>query len=379
MKYYIIAGEASGDLHASNLVRELKLIDHDASFQGWGGDLMKKEGVVLVRHIRDLAFMGFLEVLVHLLEIMGNLKFCKQDIRQFDPDVLILVDYPGFNLRIAKFASSRGLRVFYYISPQLWAWKASRVKIIREYVEHMFVILPFEQEFYQRHGVYADFPGHPLLDVIYPGMKLKDRGSFISENGLEDKPLIALLPGSRKMEITAMLRVMLEVIPSFPDHQFVVAAAPSIKEDFYRSLLGEARAGIVKGQTYDLLSNSAAALVTSGTATLETALMNVPQLVCYKGNPFSYEIARRIIKVDFISLVNLIAGQQVVKELIQNDCNSHTIVNELKRLLDPGQQKDIFEGYSRVRELLGGKGASGRAALKMIQYLSENAVNKKDN
>ncbi|MCX6286845.1 MAG: lipid-A-disaccharide synthase [Bacteroidetes bacterium] len=379
MKYYIIAGEASGDLHASNLIRELKALDYQASFRCWGGDLMQKEGAVLVRHIRDLAFMGFLEVVAHLPKIMGNLRFCERDILQYNPDVVILVDYPGFNLRIARFASSKGIRVFYYISPQLWAWKSSRVKTIREYVEHMFVILPFEQNFYLKYGVHADFAGHPLLDVIHEDMKLKDRVSFIKENGLEDKPLIALLPGSRKMEIKSMLSVMLGIIPSFPDHQFVIAAAPSIKKEFYSSLIGDARVSIVSGQTYDLLSHAVAALVTSGTATLETALMNVPQLVCYKGNPLSYQIARRIVKVDFISLVNLIAGYAVVKELIQKEFNTRTLVFELEQLILPLKQKDILEGYLKVKELLGGKGASGRTALKIIQYLNEKAVNKKDN
>jgi lipid-A-disaccharide synthase len=374
MKYYIIAGEASGDLHASNLVRELRLLDGQASFRGWGGDLMKKEGVELVRHIRDLAFMGFLEVVSHLPRILGNLKFCENDILQFNPDVLILVDYPGFNLRIARFAASRRIPVFYYISPQLWAWKSSRVKTIRDTVDHMFVILPFEQEFYRKYGVNADFPGHPLLDVIYDGMKLKDRNTFLQLNGLEDKPLIALLPGSRKMEVRSMLSVMLEVIPSFPDHRFVIAAAPSLSEDFYASLKGNAKVGVVSGQTYDLLSNSVAALVTSGTATLETALMNVPQIVCYKGNVVSYEIARRIVKVDYISLVNLIARRLVVKELIQNDFTKENLDRELKQLLQPGNREPVLEGYRQVKDMLGGSGASGRVAAKMVQYLTKKSV-----
>ena len=365
---------ASGDLHASNLVRELRLLDGQASFRGWGGDLMKKEGVELVRHIRDLAFMGFLEVVSHLPRILGNLKFCENDILQFNPDVLILVDYPGFNLRIARFAASRRIPVFYYISPQLWAWKSSRVKTIRDTVDHMFVILPFEQEFYRKYGVNADFPGHPLLDVIYDGMKLKDRNTFLQLNGLEDKPLIALLPGSRKMEVRSMLSVMLEVIPSFPDHRFVIAAAPSLSEDFYASLKGNAKVGVVSGQTYDLLSNSVAALVTSGTATLETALMNVPQIVCYKGNVVSYEIARRIVKVDYISLVNLIARRLVVKELIQNDFTKENLDRELKQLLQPGNREPVLEGYRQVKDMLGGSGASGRVAAKMVQYLTKKSV-----
>ncbi|MEI6887846.1 MAG: lipid-A-disaccharide synthase [Bacteroidales bacterium] len=375
MKYYIIAGEASGDLHASNLMRELKTLDEQASFRCWGGDLMQKEGAILVRHYRDLAYMGFLEVVAHLPQIMGNLRFCEKDIRKFNPDVLILVDYPGFNLRMARFAASIGIRVFYYISPQLWAWKSSRVKTVKTSVDHMFVILPFEQEFYRKYGVHADFPGHPLLDVIYEGMRLKDRGSFLKENGLEDKPLVALLPGSRKMEIKNMLAVMLKVIPSFPEYQFVIAAAPSVPKDYYHSLASNTRVGIVSGQTYDLLFHSEAALVTSGTATLETALMNVPQLVCYKGNFLSYAIARRIVKVGFISLVNLIAGRGIIKELIQKEFNPSSLVTELKLILRPERQKEIREGYLSVKEMLGGRGASARAAEKMIQYLKEKSVN----
>lgn len=374
MKYYIIAGEASGDLHASNLVREIALLDNHARFRGWGGDLMQKQGVELVRHIRELAFMGFLEVVSHLPRILGNLKFCEKDILEFDPDVLILVDYPGFNLRISRFAASKGIRVFYYISPQLWAWKSSRVKTIKETVEHMFVILPFEQEFYRKYGVNTDFPGHPLLDVIHEGMKLKDRKSFLRENELEDKPLIALLPGSRKMEIRNMLSVMLDLIPLFPDHRFVIAAAPSLPEDFYSSLALNTKVSVVSGQTYDLLNNSVAALVTSGTATLETALMNVPQIVCYRGNAISFEIARRIVKVDYISLVNLIAGRPVVKELIQSDFNKENLGMELKMLLQPPNQSTLLEGYSQVRDMLGGRGASGRAAAKMVQYLMNKSV-----
>ena len=374
MKYYIIAGEASGDLHASNLIKELKALDIGSEFRCWGGDLMKNQGAVIVRHIRDLAFMGFLEVAVHLPEILGNLKFCENDIINYQPDVLILVDYPGFNLRIAKFAAGKGIRVFYYISPQLWAWKQSRVKTIRSSVERMFVILPFEQEFYSRHSVKAEFPGHPLLDVIHEEMRLKDRPVFLNENSLQDKSIIALLPGSRKMEIRSMLKVMLSVIPFFPDHQFVIAAAPSLNIEFYSSIIGDAPVGIVSGQTYDLLNNSVAALVTSGTATLETALMSVPQIVCYKGNPLSFAIARRIVKVPFISLVNLIAGSRVVKELIQNEFNTNTLRDELQSLLMPVNREKIIEGYRSVKEKLGGRGASGRAASAMVQYLTEKSV-----
>ena len=374
MKYYLIAGEASGDLHASNLMRELKIQDPAAVFRCWGGDLMEQQGGVIVRHFRDLAFMGFLEVVVHLPRILENLRFCEKDVLQFNPDVLILVDYPGFNLRIARFANTKGIRVFYYISPQLWAWKSSRVKTIRKTVEHMFVILPFEQAFYRKHGIEADFPGHPLLDVIHDGMKLKNREQFLRENNLDNKPIIALLPGSRKMEIRTMLSVMLETIHAFPGYQFVVAAAPSLPMEFYNSISGKSNVKIVPGQTYDLLSNSVAAMVTSGTATLETALMKVPEVVCYKGNPISFAIAKRIVKVEYISLVNLVAGRAVVKELIQDSFNSPELIAEVKRLLTPGIQKDLAENYDRVKDLLGGRGASGRAAVKMVQYLTQKTV-----
>jgi len=375
MRYYIIAGEASGDLHASNLIKELKLQDPVAEFRCWGGDLMKKEGAVLVRHYRDLAFMGFFEMVSHLPRILGNLRFCRKDIMEFKPDVLILVDYPGFNLRIAKTAAAEGLRVFYYISPQLWAWRSSRVKIIRKSVEHMFVILPFEQDFYLKYGIHADFPGHPLLDVIFSGMSLKERKDFLLENNLEDKPLIALLPGSRKMEIGKMLKVMLGVVKDFPGYQFVIAGAPSIGAEFYRSLAGNSGARIVHGQTYDLLKNSAAAVVTSGTATLETALLDVPQVVCYKGSSISYLIARQVIRVKFISLVNLIANRKVVNELIQNEFEVNALAREIKQLLKEENRKQMLEGYNDVRSALGGKGASKRAATAMVQYLRRNEVN----
>lgn len=369
MKYYIIAGEASGDLHASNLIRELKLADEKAEFRVWGGDLMKAQGAQLVKHYRDLAYMGFVEVVSHLPKILGNLKFCRKDLLNYAPDVLILVDYPGFNLRIAEFAASKGIRVFYYISPQLWAWKASRVRTIKKFVERMFVILPFEQEFYKQHGVRADFPGHPLLDVIRPGMKLQERTAFLQKNGLSTKPIIALLPGSRKMEVKSILSVMLSVTASFPDYQFVVAGAPALSPDFYAEVTEGSGVSIVFSQTYDLLSNSAAALVASGTATLETALMNVPQLVCYRGNPVSFAIAKRIVKVDFISLVNLIAGKEIVKELIQDDFTTGVLTAELRKILLPESKIRLTDGYSTVRQKLGGEGASARAAAAMVQYL----------
>jgi lipid-A-disaccharide synthase len=372
MKYYVIAGEASGDLHASNLIAALKRIDPAAEFRAWGGDRMKAQGAVLVKHIKDLAFMGFMEVVSHLPQIMANIRFCQKDLLRFNPDVLILVDYPGFNLRIAEFAGKQGIRVFYYISPQLWAWKASRVKTIKKYVQKMFVILPFEKEFYQRYEVSAEFTGHPLLDVIHPGMQLAEKHTFLRENGLEGKPIIALLPGSRKMEIRSILGTMLKVVDRFPEYQFVIGGAPSVPRSFYHEIEGSEKAVIVFGKTYDLLACSEAALVGSGTATLETALMDVPQLVCYRGNPLSYAIARKLVKVPFISLVNLIAGKEIVKELIQDDFTPESLETELKNILSPGTTAAIRQGYSTVRNMLGGKGASERTAALMVQYLKGN-------
>ncbi len=376
MRYYVIAGEASGDLHASNLVKELKHLDPPAEFRGWGGDLMQQQGVVLVRHYRDLAFMGFLEVVKHLPVILKNFKFCEKDIVAFKPDVLILVDYPGFNLRIAKFATELGIRVFYYISPQLWAWRSSRVKGVKKSVEKMFVILPFEKEFYKRYDYDVDYTGHPLLDVINPDMKVVDRGEFLASNGLTDLPLIALLPGSRMMEIKKMLKVMMSVRSLYPGYQFVVAGAPSVPRSFYAGILDGTGVGLVVNRTYDLLSHSRAALVTSGTATLETALMGVPQVVCYKGNFLSYLIARQIVHVDYISLVNLISGKLLVPELIQSELNQQNLAGKLGAILEEGaERKQMTDGYILLKEQLGGRGASGRAARLMVQYLEEKRVN----
>ncbi len=372
MRYYLIAGEASGDLHASNLMKALGEKDPDATFRCWGGDLMEKAGGELVRHYRDLAYMGFLEVISHLGKILGNLRACKKDLLQYRPDVLILVDYPGFNLRVAKFASSKGIRVYYYISPQLWAWKSSRVHTIRRSVQHMFVILPFEKEFYAGYGLNVDFVGHPLLDVINDRLPVSDMDHFIRSNNLDSRPVIALLPGSRKMEISKVLRVMLSVVPEFPGCQFVIAAAPSVPEEIYRDIVKVLPVKVVFNQTYELLRRSAAALVTSGTATLETALLKVPQIVCYKGNSISFAIARRIVHVKFISLVNLIYGKLLVKELIQDELTAKNLATELEKLLnDKDYTREILEGYTGIVESLGGKGASCRCADLMMQYLKE--------
>jgi lipid-A-disaccharide synthase len=361
MKYYIIAGEASGDLHGSNLMKALKQKDPNAEFRFWGGDLMAKQGGTLVKHYRDLAFMGFLEVAMNLRTILNNIKFCKEDIKNNKPDILILVDYPGFNLRIAKFAKEQGIKVVYYISPQLWAWKEGRVEIIKKYVDEMMVILPFEEDFYKKHGVESHFVGHPLLDAI---STLEDitTENFKRENGLNEKEIIALLPGSRKQEVEKMLQIMLSVRPYFKEYQFVIAGAPSLPKEFYEKYVDD-NVHFVSNKTYDLLRCSKAALVTSGTATLETALLNVPEVVCYRGSKVSYAIAKRLVKnIKYISLVNLIMDREVVKELIQNDLNTNNLVDELKKILSTEKRFEVFRDYELLREKLGGKGASDHAA-----------------
>lgn len=361
MKYYLIAGEASGDLHASALVRGISRMDADAAFRGWGGDLMQKAGVHITKHYRDLSFMGFAEVISNLPAIVRNFSQCKNDLIHFQPDVLILIDYPGFNLRMAKKAKKLGIRVFYYISPQLWAWHTSRVKIIKKYVEQMFVILPFEKEFYQRYGINVDFTGHPLLDVMH---KTGQEGS--------GERVIALMPGSRKQEIVKMLPVMLGVVSHFKEHRFIIAGLSSVGTGFYEKFLKYEPVEVVLDQTQALLSRSEAALVTSGTATLEAAVCGVPEVVCYKAGILSFLIARLIAKVKFIALPNLIAGKEVVKELIQKDMNTGKLVNELNKLLLPENVNHLKEEYQKIKAALGKEGASERAAELMVKYLKHN-------
>lgn len=361
MKYYIIAGEASGDLHGSNLMKALKKKDPAAEFRFWGGDLMAAQGGALVKHYKDLAFMGFLEVAKNLRTILNNIKYCKQDIKNHQPDILILVDYPGFNLRIAKFAKELGIKVVYYISPQLWAWKEGRVEIIKKYVDEMMVILPFEEDFYKKHGVHSHFVGHPLLDAISDLQEINTE-NFKAENGLNEKEIIALLPGSRKQEVEKMLEMMLSVRPYFKEYQFVIAGAPSLPKDFYQTYVDD-NVHFVSNKTYDLLRCSKAALVTSGTATLETALLNVPEVVCYRGSKISYAIAKRLVKnINYISLVNLIMDREVVKELIQNDLNTKNLVEELKKIIDGDKRAQVLNDYELLRKKLGGSGASDHAA-----------------
>lgn len=367
MKYYLIAGEASGDLHGAKLMRAIKKNDPNAEFRFWGGDKMQAEGGTLVKHYRDLAFMGFAEVVLNLRTILGNITLCKKELLDSQPDVVILIDYAGFNLRMAKFASRHGLKVVFYISPKVWAWKEGRVKTIKKYVDRMLVIFPFEKEFYARFNYEVDFVGNPLLDEL-DDEKLISREHFAKENGLDERPVIALLPGSRVQEINRMLKPMLEQVTEFTDYQFVIAGVNSVSKDVYPA---SENVKIVFNQTHTLLRVSEAALVTSGTATLETALLNVPQVVCYKGGTISYAIAKMLVHLDYISLVNLIMDKEVVRELLQKDCTAKNIQEELKKIL-PGSPKreEILSDYQKLVEVLGTSGASEKAAAVIREVVS---------
>lgn len=371
MKYYLIAGEASGDLHGANLMRALQQIDPEAEFRFWGGDRMESVGGKLIKHYRDLAFMGFWEVVTNLRTILRNIDFCKRDIIQFQPDAIIFIDYPGFNMRIAKWAKQRGIPTYYYISPQIWAWKENRIKAIKRDVDSMYVILPFEKDFYEeKHQYPVHFVGHPLLDAIAARKEVSEE-VFKRENGLDERPIIALLPGSRKQEIAKMLSVMLSVVGSYHQYQFVIAGAPSLGYDFYKQFIKEENVHFVSGKTYDLLSHSYAALVTSGTATLETALFRVPEVVCYRGNWISYQIAKRVISLKYISLVNLIMDAPVVTELIQGDLNTRNLKTELNKLLNPDYREKLLINYEALREKLGNEGASDRTARAIFSSLQD--------
>ena len=372
MKYYIIAGEASGDLHASNLVAEIKKKDKKAEFRGFGGDLMKAQGVELVKHYRLMAYMGFVEVAVNLRKVLGNITQCKKDILDYQPDVVILVDYPGFNLRIADFAHEKGFKVIYYISPQLWAWKRRRVKKIKRSVDKMLVILPFEESFYKNYGVDVTYVGNPLLDEMAK-FGTANRSIFLRRNSLgEKREIIALLPGSRRQEVKRMLPIILKVVPHFPDYQFVVAGVSSLDKSLYKKIIGNSDVFLIENQTYELLQNSSAAVVTSGTATLETALFTVPEVVCYKATGISYLLAKWMIKVKYISLVNLVMEKDVVKELIQGDLTEDNIVQELELLLHNGKrQRKILEDYDELKDKLGNAGASEKAAEVIWETLKD--------
>ncbi len=369
MKYYILAGEASGDLHGSNLVREILKVDPRAEIKCWGGDLMEKAGATLVSHYKERAFMGFLEVLKNLFKILKLIKFCKEDIASFQPDALIFIDNSGFNLRIAKWAKPHGLKTFYYISPQVWASRAGRVKTIKEVVDHMFVVLPFVADFYTKYDYKVNYVGHPLIDAV-KAYKLDDKELFKNEFGLSDLPIVALLPGSRKQEITTMLGEMLRLVKDYPEYQFVIAGAPSQETSFYNSLIGKENVKLIKNRTYDILNNAEVALVTSGTATLETALFKVPQVVCYKGSAISFAIAKRIVKLDYISLVNLVMDKEVVKELIQNDFNYKQLKLEFNKILEGESRASMLVSYDQLEQKLGGTGASKKTATQIVNYLN---------
>jgi lipid-A-disaccharide synthase len=367
MKYYIIAGEASGDLHGSNLIKEIKKLDSVADVRAWGGDKMQALGITLVKHHKDLAFMGFAEVIKNLPTILKNLNFCKQDILNYTPDALILIDYPGFNLRLVKWAKDNNLKVIFYISPQVWAWKESRVTLIKKYVDKMIVILPFEKEFYKKFDYDVEYVGHPLVKVVE---EFKEKNILYSTHNTQHLThnTIALLPGSRKQEIKRKLPLMLKASKHFPSYNFIVAKAPGITDEFYNTFLHSYKNVIaVADKTYSILVNAKAALVTSGTATLETALFEVPEIVCYKAGELSYQIARRLIKLKFISLVNLIMNKEVVKELIQNDLTVENIKHELQDLLtnEPRQQQ-IKNDYRDLKKLLSKGGNASANAAKII-------------
>ena len=369
MKYYIIAGEASGDLHGANLMKALYKEDSSAEIRFWGGDLMQKVGGTLVKHYRELAFMGFAEVVMNLKTILNNIKFCKSDIEKFNPDVIIFIDYPGFNMRIAKWAKERNIKTHYYIAPQIWAWKENRIKEIKRDFDKLYVILPFEKDFFEvKHKFPVEFVGHPLIDAIQNRVKI-DSESFRKENNLDEKPIIAILPGSRKQEISKMLAVMLSVVDDFQEYQFVIAGAPSQEFEFYKTFLNGKNIKFISNKTYDLLSNSHAALVTSGTATLETALFKVPEVVCYKGSWASYQIAKRVITLKYISLVNLILDEEVVTELIQDDCNTKRIKEELTKIINGNHRENVLQKYEELEQKLGGAGASNKTAKLIIENI----------
>ncbi|MDV7187665.1 lipid-A-disaccharide synthase [Lutibacter sp. TH_r2] len=368
MKYYIISGEASGDLHGSNLIKQLKIQDKNAEIRCWGGDLMEQAGGILVTHYKERAFMGFAEVFTNLSKILGFIKFCKADILEFNPDKLIFIDNSGFNLRIAKWAKAHNFNTIYYISPQVWASRAGRVKAIKRDIDEMYVVLPFVKDFYKKFDYNVNFVGHPLLDAISNRNKVSEL-EFRKNNNLSNKPIIALLPGSRKQEIQKLLSIMLKMPAKFPDFEFVIAGAPSQDFEFYKPFITQNNVQFVSNKTYDLLSISYAAIVTSGTATLETALFKVPEIVCYKTSWISYQIGKRLINLKFISLVNLIMDKEVVKELIQNDFNEESLEKELVKILDDTNRARLFLDYYDLEQKLGGKGASK----KTVELILKNS------
>lgn len=371
MRYFIIAGEQSGDLHGSNLISELLLADKNAEILCWGGDLMESAGATLLVHYRKLAFMGFVAVIKNLSSIYKNISLCKKQITEYKPDVVIFIDYPGFNLRIAEFAKKRGYKTFYYISPKLWAWNEGRVEKIKKYIDRMFIIFPFEVDFYKKHGVTVEYQGNPLIDETEKRISLFPAKSNMNISlGIEEKPVIALLAGSRRHEIELVLPEMMKTIPYFPGYQFVIAGVKNIPDELYFKIIGNAPVKLIKEKTYEILYTAEAALVTSGTATLEAALHGTPQVVCYKGDFFSMLIAWMVIKVKYISLVNLIMESEVVKELVQYDLTENALLTELRAILPGGTKREkLLSDYEILKSKLGSAGASGRIAREMVAEL----------
>ena len=373
MKYYIIAGEASGDLYGSNLIKEIKKIDSKATFRAWGGDLMNLEDVKLVRHYKDHNYMGFAEVIWNLRTILKNITFCKEDIKKYNPDALILIDFPGFNMRIAKYFNKSSFPILYYIAPQVWAWKEKRVELIKKYVDSLYVILPFEKEFFKKHGIETTYHGHPLLEHIINFKKNKStpKLDFIKTNNLNPKrPIIALIPGSRKQEIIKKLPIMLNAVSSYSENYNIVIAGMNMHKAIYQSISYNYNVNIVYEDTYNLLNLSSFALVTSGTATLETAFFNVPQVVCYKANWISYSIAKSLVKIKFISLVNLILDYESVKELIQNDLNNIKLKEELRKIINMSHSNSIKNDYKKLISKCKGEDVSKNIAQSMLKTLN---------
>ena len=374
MKYYVIAGEASGDLHAANLIKEIRIIDPQAKFRGFGGDLMEKAGMKVLKHYRDMAFMGLVPVVMNIRTIKRNFSFCEKDMLEFRPDVLVLIDYPGFNLRMAKFAKEYGILTYYYISPKIWAWKQERVHKVKAYVDEMFTILPFEAEFYRKFDYPVNYVGNPLLDAILEKKIAPDYKHFFAENNLPEKSVLAVLPGSRKGEISVLLPTMLKAASQFPEYQCVIAGAPNMGIEFYQPYMKESQVPVIWGKTYEILIHSRIAIVSSGTATLETAILNVPQIVVYQMTPnWLFKYLKFFLITKWVSLVNIILGREAVTELIQSDFTLKKVVQELKKILDdPENEKRMLSDYKDMMIKLGEPGASKRAAGLMVSKLKES-------
>lgn len=373
MKYYIIAGETSGDLHGSNLMKGLKIADPNAQFRFWGGDLMQEVGDTMVKHYRETAVMGFIEVLGSLRKITSNLSLCKKDLIEYNPDVVILIDYPGFNFRIARFAKKKRLKTFYYISPKVWAWKESRIKNLKKDIDKLFIIFPFEIDYFKKHGIDAIYNGNPLLDsIMQHKCQQESEQQFRERIGIGNQPIIGLLPGSRLMEINYLMPRMVKLEQEFPNHIFLLAAAPSISEEAYKKHLKGTNIKYLPGEAYPIMKHAQVTVLASGTASLEAALLNSAQVVCYGGNEISYQIAKRLVKVKYVSLVNLILNEALVKELLQHDCTASNITKEIKSLMNKKRRERVFVKYEKIRQLLGGEGASVKVAEAMVEELQKS-------